>query len=47
MTTPPINVPLLDLKAQYATIKNDIKAASCDTITAFDTTKLPASCQKC
>lgn len=27
MTTPPINVPLLDLKAQYATIKNDIKAA--------------------
>ena len=27
MTTTPITVPLLDLKAQYATIKNEIKAA--------------------
>ena len=27
--------------------KNDIKAASCDDITTFDTSKLPASCRKC
>jgi hypothetical protein len=27
--------------------KNDIKAASCDNIKAFDTSKLPASCQGC
>jgi hypothetical protein len=32
---------------EIGTCKNDIKAASCDDIKTFDTSKLPASCQKC
>lgn len=32
---------------EIATCKNDIKAASCDDITTFDTSKLPASCRGC
>lgn len=32
---------------EVETCKNDIKAASCDDIRTFDTSKLPASCRGC
>jgi hypothetical protein len=32
---------------EIGTCKNDIKAANCDSIRSFDTSKLPASCQGC
>jgi hypothetical protein len=32
---------------EISVCKNDIKAASCDNIKTFDTSKLPASCQGC